>query len=126
MEITIQFTDVPIVVPPETLPNREIGAALEFRGLVREMEGERALEGLHYEAYEAMAHRRLGEHLAELGRQYRCAAILFIHRLGWVPVGEASLYIRILSVHRGEAIALLAAAVDRLKQDVPIWKVAAP
>jgi len=124
MEMAIHFTHEPIVIPPETLPTREIGAVLEFRGIVREREGERDLAGLHYEAYEPMARRRLEEHLAELGKVHGCASVLFIHRLGWVPVGEASLYIRVLSAHRGEALALLAAAVNRLKQDVPIWKVA--
>jgi molybdopterin synthase catalytic subunit len=124
MEVTIQFTHEPIVIPPEILPTREIGAAVEFRGIVREREGERDLAGLHYEAYEPMARRRLEAHLGELGKMHGCTSVLFIHRLGWVPVGEASLYIRVLSAHRGEALALLAAAVDRLKQDVPIWKVA--
>jgi len=46
----------------------------------------------------------------------------FIHRLGWVPVGEASLYIRVLSSHRAEGLRFLADSIDRLKQDVPIWK----
>lgn len=123
MELAIHFTHEPIVIPAEILPSREIGAALEFRGVVREREGERALAGLQYEAYEPMARRRLEAHLRELGAKHGCASVLFIHRLGWVPVGEASLYIRVLSAHRGEALALLAAAVDRLKQDVPIWKV---
>ncbi len=124
MEVEIILTPDPIVIPPETLPTREIGAALEFRGIVREREGERALTGLHYEAYEPMARRRLEAHLAALGKEHACAAVLFIHRLGWVPVGEASLYIRVLSVHRGEALALLGVLVNRLKEDVPIWKVA--
>jgi len=48
--------------------------------------------------------------------------VLFIHRTGWVPVGEASLFIRVLSAHRGEALQFLAKAIDLLKQDVPIWK----
>jgi molybdopterin synthase catalytic subunit len=47
---------------------------------------------------------------------------LFIHRLGWVPVGEASLFVRVLSAHRGEALRFLAEAINRLKTDVPIWK----
>lgn len=48
--------------------------------------------------------------------------VIFIHRLGWVPVGEAAIFIRVLSSHRGEALEFFAAAVNRLKQDVPIWK----
>ncbi len=126
MEILIHFTSAPIVLPPAHLPTREIGAALEFQGIVRELENGDALAGLFYEAHEPMARRRLEQHFAELGALHRCVAVHFIHRLGWVPVGEASLFIRVLSAHRGEGIALLAAAVDRLKQDVPIWKLTRP
>jgi molybdopterin synthase catalytic subunit len=126
MDIRIHFTLEPIVIPPAHLPSREIGAALEFQGIVRELENGAALAGLFYEAHEPMARRRLEQHFAELGALHLCVEVYFIHRLGWVPVGEASLFIRVLSAHRGEGIALLAAAVDRLKQDVPIWKLAHP
>jgi molybdopterin synthase catalytic subunit len=126
MKIEIQFTDEAIVIPPAVWPSREIGACLEFQGIVREREGEGAVPGLHYEAYEPMARRLMERPLFELAALHPCVAVLFIHRLGWVPVGEASLYIRVLSAHRGEGLALLAAAVDRLKQDVPIWKRSGP
>jgi molybdopterin synthase catalytic subunit len=122
VHIDIHFTTEPIVIPPAAWPSREIGACLEFQGIVREREREAALAGLHYEAYEPMARRVLEQHLRDLAALHPCAAVLFIHRLGWVPVGEASLFIRVLSAHRGEGLALLAAAVDRLKRDVPIWK----
>jgi molybdopterin synthase catalytic subunit len=123
MIIEIHFTSEPIVIPAVTLPSREIGAVAEFQGLVREIEGDRALDGLFYEAYEAMARKVLEKHLHELGEIHGCEAVHFIHRLGWVPVGEASLYIRVLSSHRGEALRFLADSIDRLKLDVPIWKV---
>ena len=45
-----------------------------------------------------------------------------IHRVGIIPVGETAIYVGVASPHRGEAIALLAEFMDRLKQDVPIWK----
>jgi molybdopterin synthase catalytic subunit len=123
MIIEIHFTSEPIVIPAVTLPSREIGAVAEFQGLVREIEGDRALDGLFYEAYEAMARKVLEKHLRELGEIHGCEAVHFIHRLGWVPVGEASLYIRVLSSHRGEALRFLADSIDRLKLDVPIWKI---
>ena len=69
-----------------------------------------------------MARRVLEGHLAELAARHPCTAVHFIHRTGWVPVGEASLFIRVLSSHRKEALALLGEAIDRLKTDVPIWK----
>ncbi len=122
----IHFTDSSIVVPVLDLPSREIGAVVEFQGIVREKEGERALSGLHYEAYEPMARRQLEKIFRELAGMHPVQAVLFIHRLGWVPVGEASLFVRVLSSHRGEAFAFCCAAIDRMKADVPIWKVVKP
>ena len=125
MDTHIVFTHAPIVVPPLALPSREVGACAEFHGLVREMENDRALAGLHYEAYKPMARTQLARIFDELNAAHSCAAVHFIHRLGWVPVGEASLYVRVLAAHRGEALRFLAAAIDRMKADVPIWKRAA-
>lgn len=122
MHFEITFTREPIAIPALTLPSREIGACVEFCGIVREGEAGRTLAGLHYEAYEAMARRQLERIFTELAAQHRCAAVVFIHRLGWVPAGEASLFIRVLAKHRGEALAFCGAAIDRMKQDVPIWK----
>ena len=122
MLIEIHFTAEAIVTPPEKLPSREIGAAVEFLGIVRELENGDALAGLFYEAYEPMARRVLERHFEALAGIHPCVAVHFIHRTGWVPVGEASLFIRVLSSHRKEALAFLGDAIDRLKQDVPIWK----
>lgn len=123
MIIAIHFTTDPIVIPRSSLPNREIGAVVEFHGIVRELESAAPIDGLNYEAYEPMARKVLEKHLLDLHVIHGCDAVHFIHRLGWVPVGEASLYLRVMSSHRAEALRFLADAIDRLKLDVPIWKI---
>src|SRR4051812_36714247 len=110
MEIAITFTTGPITPPPLALPSREVGASVEFLGIVREMEGAAALPGLHYEAHESMATRQLRRIFEELTAAHPCQAVEFIHRLGFVPVGEASLFIRVLASHRGEALRFCAEA----------------
>ncbi len=122
MKTSIEFTHAPIVVPPQKLSGKEIGAALEFSGIVREMENGKKIPGLFYEAHEPMARKELGKIFQELGARHACEEILFIHRLGFVPAGEASLFIRINAGHRQPALALMAELIDRLKQDVPVWK----
>lgn len=91
MEIDIQFTAEPIVIPPENRPSREIGAVVEFHGIVREMEGEQAQEGLFYEAYETMARKVLQRHLVEFGGDPRMCGRDFHppHRLGACGRGVA-------------------------------------
>ena len=122
MQTEIVFTHEPIVPPPLRIESREVGACVEFFGIVRELEQGRALSGLGYEAHEPMARKHLERIFAELAVAHPVEAVIFIHRLGWVPVGETSMFVRVLSAHRGEALAFCGAAIDRMKQDVPIWK----
>lgn len=48
--------------------------------------------------------------------------IAIYHRLGLVPVREASVVIAISSPHRISSIDAVAAAIEELKKRVPIWK----
>jgi molybdopterin synthase catalytic subunit len=122
MTMDAVFTHAPISAPPLALPSSEVGAAVEFWGIVREKEGERSLAGLDYEAYESMARSEFARISAELSTQFAIESALVIHRLGWVPVGEASLFVRVCAKHRGAALGFCGALIDRMKEDVPIWK----
>ncbi len=125
MRTEIVFVREAIVAPPLKMESREIGACVEFHGIVRELEQGQALNGLGYDAHESMARKHLERIFTELSAAHSIQAIVFVHRLGWVPVGEASMFVRVLAAHRGEALAFCGAAIDRMKQDVPIWKRAA-
>lgn len=121
LERKIEFTREPIVVrEPEA--DVQSGAQVEFRGVVRETEQDRKIAGLFYEAYESMARRQLGRIADELHELSPCHELLFIHRLGWVPAGEISLYVRVRAAHRQPAFTFMTRLIDRLKEDVPIWK----
>jgi molybdopterin synthase catalytic subunit len=126
METHVEFTDQPITAPAAHATSRETGAEVEFRGIVRETEQGRAIGGLNYEAYVPMATRQLLRILNQLRETWPCQAVWFIHRLGWVPVGEASLYIRVRASRREPAFRFCMAFIDLLKKDVPIWKLTAP
>lgn len=123
MTTHIEFTRSPIV-PPSPFPGgaKEIGAQVEFLGIVRELENGRAIPGLFYEAHEPMARTQLEKILVQLSATHRCDEIWFIHRLDFVPVGDVSLLIRVRSQHRRAALRLMETLLDRLKADVPIWK----
>lgn len=45
-----------------------------------------------------------------------------VHRVGTVPVGDASVVIAAASPHRADALAAVAWAIDELKARVPVWK----
>ena len=123
MEIEIQLTSAPISAQlPAPTSGVGAGAWVEFRGVVRGEEHGGVIAALEYEAYSPMAETEMWRIIAELSRVTPCLFVRVIHRIGIVPVGEAAIYIGIAGRHRAEAFALLAGFMDRLKQDVPIWK----
>ncbi len=98
------------------------GAVLLFLGTVRDGHRGRRVERLTYSAYRAMAEARLAAIVAELEAAGDDLALAIVHRLGEVPVGEASVAIAAASPHRAAAYEASRQALERLKQEVPIWK----
>ena len=121
MRLTIRFTERPIEGLELALPDGA-GAILEFHGVVRDVEHGERIGGLLYEIYEAMAERTIRQIVNELDAEYPCLTFTIVHRHGLVPVGEAAIYVRIEARHRGEAIKMLELFMNRLKNEVPIWK----
>ena len=122
MKTQIEFTRSTIAPPATAFSSSEIGACLEFSGVVRELENGKKIPGLYYEAYEPMARAELDKIFNELAGKHSCEEILFVHRLDFVPVGETSLFVRICSRHRQEGLNFMGELINRLKADVPIWK----
>lgn len=106
-----------------------VGAALRFEGIVRRGEpseahggDERELLALDYQTYDPMAERELGTLAREVARVHCLSSLVALHSRGRVAVGEVPFVLIVESPHRAEAIAAMSAFIDRLKQDVPIWK----
>jgi molybdopterin synthase catalytic subunit len=98
------------------------GAVVEFAGVVRGQENGEEIGALDYEAYEAMARAEMERILRELAAEFACESVAVRHRVGRVPVGEASIVVWVEAKHRAEAFGMLAEFMNRLKRDVPIWK----
>ena len=98
------------------------GAVVTFLGTTRDnFEGKRVVT-LEYEAFSEMAMKKLEEIRHQLKAEFGIDDIAIAHRIGAVPIGEISLVVAVASPHRKEAFFACHAAVDRLKETVPIWK----
>ena len=98
------------------------GAVVTFLGTTRDnFEGKRVVT-LEYEAFAEMAVKKLEEIRQQLKAEFGIDDIAIAHRIGAVPIGEISLVVAVASPHRKEAFFACHAAVDRLKETVPIWK----
>jgi molybdopterin synthase catalytic subunit len=94
----------------------QAGAIVTFQGTTRDV------EQLEYEAYREMAEERIAAIVADAIATHGLTAAAAEHRVGSVPLGEASVVVAASSVHRAEAFAGAREIIDRIKAEAPIWK----
>jgi molybdopterin synthase catalytic subunit len=98
------------------------GALVDFFGVVRGMENEQPIDGIDYQAFVEMAEIEL-KRIAEIAQKdFMLGLVLIHHRIGFVPVGEPSLFVRVTAPHRDTAFAGCQQIIEQLKARVPIWK----
>ena len=102
--------------------DRAAGAIVDFWGVVRELEDGREIEGIDYEVHAAMAEHQMKLIADAAAQEFPLKRVILHHRIGFVPAGEASLFLRVSAGHRGAAFEASEWIVDELKKKVPIWK----
>ncbi|RKH07248.1 molybdenum cofactor biosynthesis protein [Corallococcus carmarthensis] len=98
------------------------GGLVTFSGAVRNQTKGRRVLRLEYEAYAPMAEAKLAEIGDEVARTWPGTRLAIAHRVGTLLPGELAVVIAAASAHRKEAFLGCEYAIERLKQDVPIWK----
>lgn len=98
------------------------GALVAFTGTTRDHNDGASVVSLAYEAYEEMAQATMAAIFAAARAKFPFTRARVAHRLGEVPVGEASVVVVVSSPHRGDAFDACRYLMDRLKHEVPIWK----
>ncbi len=98
------------------------GATSVFIGSVRDRSADGEVTGLEYEAWDELATTRLGEIAEEMLSRWPLRRVSILHRTGDLAVGEASVVVACSAPHRAEAFEACRHGIERLKEDVPIWK----
>ena len=98
------------------------GASVLFVGTTRSITGDVVTRSLDYEAHEPLAEGQLAHLAGAAVQEFALSACAVVHRLGVVPVGEASVAVATSAPHRREAFAAAEWLMERIKQAVPIWK----
>lgn len=98
------------------------GGVVTFMGTTRKETNGRRVLYLEYESYDKMAEKMLRFIADEIRERWGITDLSIAHRLGRLEIGETSLVIAVGAPHRDEAFAACQHAVDRIKEEVPIWK----
>ena len=97
----------------------ERGGTCVFLGTVRSDDD---VTGIDYSAYDDMAVAEIERILREAQERWANARVTLQHRLGLVPVGEASIGIVAAAPQRDEAFAACRYVIEEVKKRLPVWK----
>jgi len=100
------------------------GAIATFTGRVRvrEDEDDEPTEYLEFERYDGVAEARTAQIKAELEAREGVYEVLLHHKTGVVEGGEDIVFVVVLAGHRTEAFATVEDGINRLKEEVPLFK----
>ncbi|MEY7848668.1 molybdopterin synthase [Natrarchaeobius sp. A-rgal3] len=100
------------------------GAIATFTGRVRakDDEDDAPTQYLEFEKYEGVADERMASLEAELEEREGVLAVELYHRTGVVEDGEDIVFVVVLAGHRTEAFRTVEDGINRLKDEVPLFK----
>ena len=100
------------------------GAIATFSGRVREREGpdDEPTEFLEFEKYDGVAEARMADIRADLEDREGVYEVRLHHKTGVVEAGEDIVFVVVLAGHRKEAFEAVSDGIDRLKDEVPLFK----
>src|SRR5437870_10484499 len=110
----VLLTEAPLDAPPQN-HDVDAGAMVDFWGVVRRLEDGREIEGIEYEAHREMAEHQLKRIAEQATERFQLQLVIIYHRIGFIAVGEASLFVRIASLHREEAFRASQWIINELK-----------
>ena len=115
----VRVTDEPLALDPlvARVSDPRAGAVVTFIGVTRQV------AELDYEAYMPRWPNATCERIvAEAIERHGLCAAAAEHRVGAVPLTEASVAIAVSAPHRAEAFAGAREIIDEIKARAPIWK----
>lgn len=118
-----RVTDQPLSVDGvlAAVADRRAGASAVFVGTVRDHDGGREVARLSYQAHPS-ADRVIAEVAAAVAALPQVVAVAAEHRVGDLAIGDLAVVVAVSCAHRGDAFELARRLIDRVKHEVPIWK----
>ncbi|MFB6108970.1 MAG: molybdopterin synthase [Haloplanus sp.] len=100
------------------------GAIATFTGRVRakDADDDAPTRFLEFEKYEGVAEARMADIREELEARDGVFEVAMHHRTGRIPDGEDIVFVVVLAGHRTEAFRTVEDGINRLKDEVPIFK----
>jgi len=118
--IDLVHTPLSVHIAQVFLQDPRAGAIDLFVGTTRA--DDPRLIALDYQAYDEMAVARMNFLAGTARSNFDIAKLVMLHRVGRVPLMQASVLIGVSTPHRASAFEACRFLIDAVKRDVPVWK----
>lgn len=124
-EIRVQRDDFSLAAEYEACREAagpDCGAIATFIGLVRHVEGDAQVTGLHLEHYPGMTEKSINQIVDDARNRWSLQHVRVVHRIGALPAGSQIVLVIVASSHRPDAFAACEFVMDFLKTEAVFWK----
>ncbi len=98
------------------------GAIVMFSGDVRDLNKNKEVLHIDYEAYIPLAEKTIARIIEDAKQRWELQHASCVHRIGKVGICETAVVVVTSSAHRKQAYDANRYIIDRVKQEAPIWK----
>ena len=106
------------------ISSSKFGASIFFTGTVRDVNENKKVTGITYDAHDEMVIKSFEEIYQEASEKLKITnkAVFIEHTKGYLSLGDISILIAVACKHRDQAYILSRYIIEEIKKRSPIWK----
>ena len=122
--IDITNDKISIASAEKFISSSKFGASIFFTGTVRDVNDNKKVTGITYDAHDEMVIKSFEEIYQEAGEKLKITdkAVFIEHTKGYLSLGDISILIAVACKHRDQAYVLSRYIIEEIKKRSPIWK----
>jgi molybdopterin synthase catalytic subunit len=122
--IDIKNDKISIVKAENFISSSKFGASIFFTGTVRDVNENKKVIGITYDAHDQLVIKSFEEIYQETSEKLKITdkAVFIEHTKGYLNLGDISILIAVACKHRDQTYVLSRYIIEEIKKRSPIWK----
>ena len=122
--VDIKNAKISIISAENFISSSKFGASIFFTGTVRDVNENKKVTGITYDAHDEMVIKSFEEIYQEASEKLKITdkAVFIEHTKGYLSLGDISILIAVACKHRDQAYDLSRYIIEEIKKRSPIWK----
>ena len=122
--VDITNDKISIASAEKFISSSKFGASIFFTGTVRDVNENKKVTGITYDAHDEMVIKSFEEIYQAASEKLKIAdkAVFIEHTKGYLSLGDISILIAVACKHRDQAYVLSRYIIEEIKKRSPIWK----